>query len=344
MTPGAVILARGNFLSKHGKTAHGLIRYGKRYKILSVIDETCSGSDAGELLGMGEAGIPVVKDVPSDAEVLIIGVAPSGGRLPLKWRADIKTAIEHGMDIVSGLHEFISDDPELADLADKHGVGIIDVRKPPAELVMASGYRSSIPVVLTAGTDACVGKRTAALELVKSAANSGYDAGFIATGQTGIMIGCDAGITVDSLPADFVSGMVEKAVHDVNEMGKDIIFIEGQGAISHFAYGAVSHGLLYGARPHGIVMVHSPLRTHRSSFKDVPVPSLESELNLINSHFKTQLVGIALNCSEDLKLMDCSKYIKDYETEFSVPVEDVIKSGADRIFDNIEALIKTSGT
>ncbi|UCH88310.1 MAG: DUF1611 domain-containing protein [Thermoplasmata archaeon] len=339
MVPTATILARSTFRNKHGKTAHGLIRYGTRYKITSVIDESCTGEDAGELLGLGTLGIPVINEVPSGDDCLIIGVAPSGGKLPAEWREDIKTAIGNGMDIISGLHQFIGDDTEFCALAEKAGVSIHDVRRPPRELLIASGNRSKVPVVLSIGTDACVGKRTLIMELIKSARAAGYNPGFIATGQTGIMIGCDAGITIDSLPADFMSGMVEKMILDVEEQGKDIIFVEGQGAISHHAYGAVTHGILYGAQPHGLVVVHAPTRTHRSSFPLLPMPALEDELKVLKAHTQSPVLGIGLNCSENLERADCSKHIQEYEKKFGLPVEDAILGGADKIFKNIEQVL-----
>jgi len=336
MLPKATILARGYFKNKHGKTAHGVIRYGTRYEITSVIDETCAGEDAGAHLGLPFKKIPIVAEVPAGADVLIIGVAPSGGRLPQDWRTDIETAIENGMDIVSGLHQFLGDDPELASLASGRGVSIWDVRRPPEELVIASGYRAAVPVVLTHGTDACVGKRTAALELVSAAKKAGYNPGFVATGQTGIMIGCDSGVVVDSLPADFISGMVEKCIKDAETKGRDIIFIEGQGSLGHFAYGTSTHGILYGSRPHGLVVVHAPGRTHRSSFPGTTMPGIEDELKLIAAHMEVPLLGIALNFFEYENFSDKSEIMDDYKTRFGVPVEDVLSSGADAIFEVVQ--------
>jgi uncharacterized NAD-dependent epimerase/dehydratase family protein len=333
----ATILVRGNFRSKHGKTAHGLIRYGRRYKIHSVIDESCAGSDAGELLGLGNRGIPIISEVPDDVDVLIIGVAPSGGLLPEEWRIDIKNAIMNGIDIVSGLHQFLTDDFELANMAEEKGVSIWDVRRPPRELFIAQGYKAGVPVVLCNGTDACVGKRTVTLELVKAAGLAGYNPGFIATGQTGIMIGCDSGITVDSLPADFGSGMVERMVKDVEAVGKDIIFVEGQGSLGHHAYGAVTHSILYGAQPHGLVLVHAPGRTHRSSFPDLPMPSFDDELRLLKAHTPSPVLGIGLNFFEGERVSEPESCIEEYADRYKVPVQDAHKDGADEIFKNIEA-------
>jgi uncharacterized NAD-dependent epimerase/dehydratase family protein len=359
MLPKATVLARGFFKNKHGKTAHGLIRYGTRYHITSVVDESCSGEDAAEFLRLTDQTIPIVSEVPDDSQVLIIGVAPSGGLLPSKWRSDIKTAIENGMDIVSGLHQFLGDDPEFSKLAREHGVAIWDVRRPPKELRVATGYRSSVPVVLTLGTDACVGKRTTALELVRAANSAGYKPGFVATGQTGIMIGCDSGVVADSLPADFISGMVEKCIKESETEirdriegcegraeprtpnpeprgnVRDVIFVEGQGSLGHFAYGTSTHGILYGSQPSGIVLVHAPGRDHKSSFPGSNMPAIEDELRLINAHMDVPLLGIALNFFELDNKEERENRIVETGQQFGVPVEDVLSSGAGRIFGNI---------
>jgi uncharacterized NAD-dependent epimerase/dehydratase family protein len=337
--PTAAILAKGQFKSKHGKTAHGLIRYGRRYKITSVIDDTCAGEDASEILGIAGLNIPIISEVPDGADTLIIGVAPSGGKLPDEWRTDIKKAIEKRMNIVSGLHQFLGDDPEFISMSIQAGIKIIDVRRPPEKLFIASGRRAEIPVVLSMGTDACVGKRTIIMELLDSARKAGYDPGFVATGQTGIMIGCDAGVTADSLPADFISGAVERLIHDVEVSGKDIIFVEGQGSLSHHAYSPSTFGILYGAQPHGIIMVHSPIRKSRSSFPEIPMPTLEDELNLLSAHSKSPVLGIGVNCSDGLRTgnnNDCTDFIKKYHDKFRLPVVDVLASGAGEIFENIQ--------
>jgi uncharacterized NAD-dependent epimerase/dehydratase family protein len=245
---------------------------------------------------MGEFGIPIVKDVDTNAEVLIIGVAPSGGQLPPTWRNDIKTAIKNGMNIVSGLHEFLGKDNEFAALAKKNNVYIIDVRKPPDKLFMAQNIKPTVPVILVTGTDGCTGKRTTALELYNEALSRGINAGFIATGQTGIMIGCDAGVVVDSLPADFVAGAVEHAVQEVIKQGKELIFVEGQGALLHHAYSTSTIGILYGAWPKLIVVSHPTLRKHRKSFPNIPMPIPEDEIKALNALLPhSKVIAISLN-------------------------------------------------
>jgi uncharacterized NAD-dependent epimerase/dehydratase family protein len=333
----AVVLARGQFRSGHAKTAHGLILHGRRVRIVAVIDETCAGKDAGELMGIGRKGIPVVADLSSVPgiptvipDTLIIGVAPTGGHLPPAWRKDVREAIRRGMDIVSGLHDFIGDDPELARLAKRMGVGIWDVRRPPRKLVLLRGIPSPVPVVLTCGTDASVGKRTVTAELHRAARARGIDAALVATGQTGVMIGADAGAVIDHIPGDFMSGTVEDMVQRMVKRGKELIFVQGQASLTHLAYGAVTLGILFGARPHFVVMVHVPGRRHRPSFPDQPVKGPMEEFKLVHRLSCAEAVGIALNCRQ---CRDPASVCRAYQRSSGLPSVDVLNDGAGKILD-----------
>ncbi len=324
------VLARGFFNSSRGKTAHGLIRYGKKYKIVEIVDETLEGKDAGEVMDGNWLGIPIVSDFSKDVDTLIIGVAPPGGRLPKSWRKDIGNAIKNRMNIVSGLHDFLSDDSEFSELAKKYHVKIDDVRKTPKNLRIAEGFKSKKPVILVSGTDSSVGKRTTAFELVKSAEKKGINAGFVATGQTGIMIGADAGVAVDAVPSDFVSGAVESMVKKISK-NKEIIFVEGQGAISHPAYCPVALGILYGAKPDYVIMVHDPARKNMSSFPE-KIPEIGDEIKLVEKIGKTKVVGLSLNCKNVKKW---KVTIKKYEEKTGLPSVDVLKENADRLLEEI---------
>lgn len=332
----AAILARGYFGARGAKTAHGLIRHGKIYKIVEVVDETLAGKDAGVVMGDGYLGIPIVEDFSKAIDVLIIGVAPAGGKLPERWRSDIKRAIQGGIDIVSGLHDFLAEDPEFAKLAKENKVNIWDVRKPPnkKELDIARGWVHQAPVVLVCGTDSCVGKRTTALELKRAAERAGLNAGFVATGQTGILVGCDAGIVVDALPSDFVSGAVEKMAQKASK-DKELIFIEGQGSLFHSAYGGVALGILHGAKPDMAIIAHDPARRGRNSYPE-EIPKLEEEIELIEKLGKTSVVGISLNCQS---VKNRSGVIEEYERKYRLPAADVLRSkdGAEKL---LRAILK----
>lgn len=336
----ATILARGFFAQSRAKTAHGLIRHGRRFKILSVIDETLIGKDAGEVMGIGKKGIPIVDEVDTNADILIIGVAPSGGRLPEKWRKDIKIGIENGLDIYSGLHDFLNDDHEIKELAKKNDVKLIDVRQVPEEMFIAKHLQSQVPVVLFCGTDAASGKRTAALEIYSCAIERGINVGFLATGQTGILIGCDAGVAVDHLPTDFVAGAVEHCVQELIKDSKELILVEGQGAILHHAYSTSTIGILHGAWPNYIILVHPVNRRQRSSFPMVPIPPLENEITALELLCPgVKVIAIALNCEGE---ENYSNICKNYKKRTGLPVADVIadKDGAKILLEIILNAIK----
>jgi uncharacterized NAD-dependent epimerase/dehydratase family protein len=361
----AVVIARGLFCSGSAKTAHGLILHGKKFRIVAVIDETCAGHDAGELMGIGHRGIPVVASldeipgtgyrVPGPGSrtkaagshrrpssfpgtrypepcTLIIGVAPPGGRLPKKWRRDVKDAMKRGMDIVSGLHDLLGDDPMLASLATKMGVKIWDVRRPPEKLELFKGHRWPVPVVLTCGTDASSGKRTVTAELHRAARARGIDAAIVATGQTGIMVGADAGTAIDRVPGDFLSGTVEDMVQRTVQKGAELVFVQGQASITHPAYGPVTLGILFGARPHYVVMVHVPGRVFRPSFPDQPVSPPMEEYALVRILSGAEAVGIALNCQ---KCPDPAAVVREYEISTGLPAADVLREGPGKILDSL---------
>lgn len=339
MKQNATILARGYFSDTKAKTAHGLIRHGKKYRIVSVIDETLPGCDAGLIMGIGHLGIPIVSDLDNNADVLIVGVAPSGGKLPPKWRDDIVTALKNGMDVISGLHEFLNDDLDLFTLAREHNAKLIDVRLPPKNLHIAKQIIPEVPVIFVTGTDAASGKRTVALELYNYANDRGLNTGFIATGQTGMMIGCDAGVCVDHLPTDFVAGEVERMVQDVIKQGKGLIFIEGQGALLHHAYSTSTIGILHGAQPKYIVLVHPANRPNRASFPKIPIPDPEDEIAALEQLLPgTKVIGIALNCNG---AKNHENLCNEYEERLGLPTADVVadKTGTKRLLEKILAEI-----
>src|SRR5437588_9541566 len=223
------ILAEGAFEWHYGKTATGVIRYGKD-TVVTVIDSTTEGMDVPQALGGAPFGhgIPVVRDIKEaltySPDTLLIGIAPMGGALPAAWRWQLLTAIDAGLDLVSGLHFFLADDEELRSAAAKRGVTIWNVRRPPDTNRVAQflPHRPGSHTVLLVGSDCAAGKMTAALELDIEARRRGLNSAFVATGQTGILIS-GTRLPVDRIVSDFVAG------------SDDIIVLElsyGQGA--HF--------------------------------------------------------------------------------------------------------------
>ena len=334
-----VILAEGEFGELPSKTAIGVIRYG-RDPVLAVIDSTRAGRNVGEWLGEG-FDIPVVatlaEALPLRPTALLIGIAPPGGRLPPDWRRTILAAIDAGLDIISGLHEFVSDDPEFAAAAAVRGVELVDHRRPPAFHDVSTGrrHRPGSHVVLTVGTDCAIGKMSVALELRRAALDAGLSTSFVATGQTGIMIE-GWGAAVDRLVSDFTNGTVEWLVEQGEAQG-DWVFVEGQGSIDHPAYSSVTFGLIHGATPHGMVLVHEPGRLEhhgwegRGSFlKALPetIAMHEAVAGLVRP---SRVVGVALYTHR----LDESAA----RAEIGLTTDDPVRFGGERLFDAVRAAL-----
>ncbi|WP_049971801.1 DUF1611 domain-containing protein [Haladaptatus cibarius] len=299
----AIILAEGAFGTMDGKTANGVVMHSELFDAKAVIDSTHAGEDASDVLGRNDVeNVPIVASTEEaierapDAEALVIGVAPAGGALPDEWVADIEEAIRDGLDVVSGLHVFLSDQSSWQSLADEHGIQLFDVRKPPEEDDLRVGDGNvddaDAKVVLTVGTDCAVGKRTTTFELYRAAKRAGLNAGWVATGQTGIMVGAHRGVVIDRVPADFTAGVVEDLVSAVAE-DQDIVFVEGQAALTHRAYSGVTLSLLHGAWPDAVVLVAEPDRERRTHFEQWPVAGIETEIDLVTELSDATVAGIS---------------------------------------------------
>jgi uncharacterized NAD-dependent epimerase/dehydratase family protein len=338
------ILAEGHLDYHAGKTAVGVIRYGAD-RVVAVIDSSHAGQDAGQALGdpAGPArGIPVVEDMAAALEfrpdTLLIGIAPRGGRLPEAWRAQLLLAIESGLDVISGLHHFLADDPELAAAARRRGVTIWDVRRPPeaTALRIAAGqpHRPGSHVVYFSGSDCNVGKMTAALEVDREARRRGLSSGFAATGQTGIMIS-GRGIPVDRYISDFVAGGVEALVVEFAEQ-YDWVFVEGQGALGHPAYSAVTLGLVHGAAPDFLVLCHQAGRASINGYPAVPIPPLSQVRAMYESAAAwlrpARTVGVALN-TFGLSATEARAALRAAEDEIGLPAADPVRFGAGPLID-----------
>lgn len=288
----AIVLAEGAFGTLGGKTANGVVMHSELFSTRAVIDSTRAGDSAIETLGRTDfdRDVPIVAstadalDIAPDAEALILGVAPAGGQLPTEWHEPIHDAMSAGCDVISGLHVFLSEQPEWATRVAENGVHVYDIRKPPAErdLRVADGRAADVEsdVVLTMGTDCAVGKRTTTFELYRAAREAGFDAGWVATGQTGVMVGAHRGVVVDRVPADFAAGIVEDMVCEV-AADHEVVFVEGQASLAHPAYSGVTLSILCGAWPDAVVLADDPDRKHCTHFENIPTPSIQKESHLI---------------------------------------------------------------
>ncbi|MCA9146555.1 MAG: DUF1611 domain-containing protein, partial [Planctomycetales bacterium] len=249
-----VILTEGHTNPHTAKTASCIIRY-RRDEVVALLDGTQAGKTTQELLAVG-GDVPVVAtlDEAAGANTLLLGIAPPGGKIPGPWRAIILDAISRGMNVLAGLHDFLTDDAEFVAAAEKHGVTLTDVRKNEERTIARRvGIRDDCLRVLTVGHDCSVGKMLTSVELTNALKARGHKAKFIATGQTGIMVEGD-GCPIDRVISDFVSGSVEKMI--LQHQQNDILIVEGQGSLVHPSYSAVTLGLLHGSLPQAMIMCY----------------------------------------------------------------------------------------
>ena len=347
------ILTEGNFGPHHGKTAMGVIRYGTD-PIAAVLDSSIAGRNVREWLPGKD--IPAVATLaealalPEPPDTLLIGIAPTGGKLPDSWRRTILAAIDAGLDVHSGLHTFLGDDPEFSAAAAAKGVQIVDYRRPPERNETAVGrpHSPGKRVILTVGTDCAIGKMSVALELRKSALDQGDKAVFVPTGQTGMMID-GWGVAVDRVISDFVQGTVEWMLEEGEGRG-DWLIVEGQGSLDHPAYSSVTLGLIHGSTPHAMVMVHKPgLENHDFDHLPgarFPIAKLPAFIKLHEQVAglvaPSRVVGVALNTMLYASDDDARRVIEEIAAETGLPTDDPVRFGADRLWpavrDAVDAL------
>jgi uncharacterized NAD-dependent epimerase/dehydratase family protein len=336
-----VVHAEGEFGHFSSKTAVGVIRYG-REPVVAVLDSTNSGRNVSEWLGPRH-DIPVVGTLQEalayEPTSLLVGLSTAGGHIPPDWLAVIRAAIEQGLHVVSGLHELIADEPELAAAAALHGVTLTDHRRPPdrRELARGRAHRPGSRVVLTVGTDCSIGKMTTALELRGAARDQGLDAVFVATGQTGMMIE-GWGVALDAVACDFASGTAEWLVEQAEGMG-DWIFVEGQASLDHPQYSPVTIGLVHGATPHAMILVHEAGRLFHLGWRGRPehAAALKPLVETIRSYemvaawvAPSRVMGIALRTGH-LDAADARAEIARVEAETGLTTDDPVRYGAKRL-------------
>jgi uncharacterized NAD-dependent epimerase/dehydratase family protein len=351
-----VILAEGAFGGDSSKTARGVIKYSSTPTV-AVIDSTRQGRTVGNVIGDtasgGHTDIPIVASLDEamglaePPTTLLLGTAPAGGKLPPAWRAQIRQALEAGMDVVSGLHTFIGDDPEFVEAAARGGARIYDFRRPPERMEVANG-RSHAPgkhVILTIGTDCASGKMGVSLELVKAAREAGVSATMVPTGQTGMMIE-GWGVAIDRVAADFLQGTVEWLTEE-GEKRADWVVVEGQGSLDHFAYSSVTLALIHGSRPHGMVMVHQAGRELHHAFEQCgDLARLKSIPEHVRAHelvagllAPSKVVAIALNTSQYEDDEEARQVIARYAVETGLPTDDPYRFGPGPLFAAIRAAL-----
>ena len=341
--PRFLIIADGDFSPMTSKTANSVIRYLPE-RTVAVLDRQQAGMTVQQVLGFG-GNIPVVASMKEGLalrpDAVLVGIAPQGGRLPEEWRGWLAEALDGGCDLWSGLHTFLSDDPVLAAKAKAGGRKILDLRKPPKDLPVASGAAKEVEpyVVLTVGTDCNVGKMTAQLQLTKQLNAAGLRTRFVATGQTGIMIE-GWGIAVDAVIADFVAGAAERLVLQGSK-DADVVLVEGQGSINHPGYSAVTLGLLHGSCPDGLILCHQSTRKYIGDYREAAwlrIPPLTEYIRLYetiaSAVHPTKVIGISLN-TYDMSDEAARKACEGATRETGLPATDPVRFDATPLLDAV---------
>ncbi|MEP6694424.1 MAG: DUF1611 domain-containing protein [Chloroflexota bacterium] len=358
-TPRVAILAEGLFTPATAKTAIGVLRYA-RYQIVAVVDSTRAGTDAADHVGVGR-GVPVVATVDEavarGADVLLVGTAAAGGRIPDEYRPFLARALERGVSVWNGLHERVLRDERLADAAKRGNATVRELREPPDNLPIGGHRRprEGSTVVLTVGSDAAVGKMTASLEIVDALRRLGEKAAFVATGQTGIAIAGE-GISVDAVVADFIAGAAEQMVCEAAEHA-DWVIVEGQGALTHPGFSGVTLGLLHGSAPDLMVLCHNAMRATLKGYDEtsLPIRSLRELVRIYEDaaawrrppgYPPARVVAVALNTGDllnadppDLALT----WIQNASAATHLPAADPIREGSEGADRLARALINARG-
>lgn len=332
----AVILAHERFPDR-AKTATGILRYGD-HDVVAVLDRTHAGERVRDHFDdVQDAPIVASMADAPDCDALVIGIAPIGGDFDDAWRPDVRTALQSGCDLVAGLHYFLADDDEFARLADDHGCSIRDVRRPPDDLTVAEGTAADVDatVVLTVGTDCSTGKMTTSYELRDAARERGLDAVVVPTGQTGIMIS-DWGIAVDRVVSDFAAGAVEGLIQQ--EGDRDVLFVEGQGALAHPAYSGVTLSILHGAQPDSLVMTHIAGRETVREYEEYPLLPVDEYADLyerVARPVRETSVDAGMLNTQGLSDDDAREAIDAYSETLGAPATDPVRFDADAVLSSV---------
>jgi uncharacterized NAD-dependent epimerase/dehydratase family protein len=346
----ALILTNGLLATDDAKTAHGLIRGTSRFKIVGVIDPVVSGKDAGEVLDGRCRNIPVHSSIAEFVEktnlrpdYAIVGVALSGGKLPEDWYSILLEAIDNRINIISTMHHPLSEIPLLREAARKHGVRIMDLRKPkPIEqLHFWSGeiYKIDSPKIAVLGMDCSIGKRTTCRFIEEACRKNGIRAEMIYTGQTGWLQGYSHGFIFDATLNDFVSGELEHAIVEcARESSPDLILIEGQSGMRNPS-GPCGSEIIISANAKGVILQHAPFRTHYEELESLGcrLPEVENEIELIKM-YGAETLAVSLN-EEGGTVDDLIRYRDELGQRLGLPVIRPLRDGVEGLLPVIRRFI-----
>lgn len=333
------ILLEGGITGHHGKTGLAFLRY-SNCSIVAVIDRDSAGKSLTELTGI-ERDLPIVKDTQAalayKPDVLLIGIAPSGGQLPSSLEREIAIAVDAGVSIFNGLHTPLT--PRFPDLQPEQWIW--DLRQEPPGLGIGKGKTRSLTAqrILTVGTDMAIGKMSTSLELHRAALRQGIKAEFIATGQAGVAI-AGQGIALDAVRVDFAAGAVEKTIWELGQ-NQDLIIIEGQGSLLHPGSTATLP-LIRGSQPTGLILVHRAGAKHIHDLPDVTIPPLPKVIQLYETvasaggtFGEVKVKAIALNTSA-MDMATAEATIKATTELTGLPCSDVVRFGGETLLSAIE--------
>jgi uncharacterized NAD-dependent epimerase/dehydratase family protein len=361
------VLTQGLDEPLSAKTAMSLLRY-RGHEVAAVIDAQAAGQTAGALLGVGGetpvvAGLDEAVSVEAGIDTVVIGVAPAGGRLPAAMRRTLIDAAGRGMHLVSGLHQFLRDDLEIAAAAEAGGATLTDLRhNTERDVADRQGLDPACLRIHTVGQDCSCGKMVASVELARRLQAKGVDAKFVATGQTGLLVapGINAGLEmsdeeradptaggtpIDAVVADFINGAAERLVK--RNQHHEMIVIEGQASLVHPSYSSVTYGLLHGSLPHALVLCYEAERPHLHGRPHLPLTPLKTLVELYdrvsNLEQPCRFVGVAMNSRrlKDDAAVEAER--QRVSNELDLPVCDVYREGPGRLVEAVMDLKYESG-
>ncbi len=344
----ALVYCQGYFNTLWGKTAHGLVRFTRRYNVFGVVDGRYAGRDAGDVLDQNKSGITIYATIDDAVEKarqlgteithLVFGIAPDGGKLDDEMRRDLLHALKRGLNVDCGMHTFLSEDTEMREAAARSGAAIRDVRKTPPrrDLHPFTGRIREVASrrIAVLGTDSSAGKRTTAWKLVEALERLGMTAAMIGTGQTAWMQGARYGVIMDALINDFVAGEIEHAILSAWDAERpQMMVIEGQGSLMNPIYPG-GFEILAAGRPHGVIMQHVPRRRDYDGIPGTPIHPLERQIRAVELISDVPVVAVTIN-HEDMKPEEIDEECRRLRDETGLPVLDPLIHHFDSFIDEI---------
>jgi len=349
----ALVYCEGNFHTTDGKTAHGLVRRTHRYRVMAVIDSVNAGRDAAEVLDGKPNGIPIVASLAEGLAVaqsagvpathMVIGIACAGGRMTDDVRGAVRSAILAGLNVDSGLHDFMTEDAEFAALAAEKGVVLRDIRKPQDRRFLHhfTGKIAEVDSLKVAilGIDSAIGKRTTCWVLLDALNHAGIRTEMVGTGQTAWMQGVRFGLLLDTVVNDFLAGEIEHAVWTAwKEARPQVILLEGQGSLMNPAFPG-GYELLAAARPDCVIVQHAPARKEYDGFPGFPMHAIDHQIKAIELVSGHPVVAITIN-HEGLSAAELPGQIDQVRAITRLPVADVLRDGPGEIVAAVQGCLR----